>query len=352
MSLGDEVKYQTLVETAPDPIFIVDMDSGAIVEVNDSAVDVLGYTKAELVGQQVMMIHPDEHAERYVEKFEESVQQESIQFSKFEDGTQVYLVAKDGERIPVDIHANVVDGVSGPVLLSIARDVTHLKEYEDRIEELADELAVVNRIVRHDIRNDMAVVLAWLEQLESELDAAHHETLELLLRRSEAVVELTDTVKDYVEMLEEDADVALEPVALDDVVEEELTAIEQAYDTVEIATADVPGGPVMANSMLDSVFRNLFHNAVQHNDKDVPEIEVTATEREETIVVHVADNGPGIPDERKSDVFGKGDKGLDSSGTGIGLYLIGQLVEKFGGDIEVTDNEPQGAVFSVELRKA
>jgi len=351
MSLDEEVKYSTLVETAPDPIFLIDMESGRIREVNNQATNLLGYDRTDLVGRPVQTLHPSEDLDRYAEKFEASVRREQIRFSKFDDGTQAYLVASDGKRIPVDIHARAVETESGVILFSIARNITNLKDSEDRIQQLAGELAVVNRLIRHDIRNDMTVVLGWLEQLEATLDDDHQEILGRLRRRSEAVVELTDTVRDYVEMLEDDADVTLESVLVSDIVEKETTAVRQTYDDITLSVA-VPDEPVVANSMLASVFRNLLHNAVQHNDKGVTEIEVTADVHEDSVVVHVADNGPGIPDERKSDIFGKDDKGLDSSGTGIGLYLVGELVEKFGGDVSVSDNEPHGTVFSVELRRA
>jgi PAS domain S-box-containing protein len=351
MSLDDEIKYRTLVETAPDTIFLIDLDSWRIRETNERVEDLLGYTESDLVGQSIERLHPDEDVDRYMEKFREAVREGSIQFSKFDDGAQVYLVAKDGSRVPVDIHANIVEGANGPILFGIARDITEMRRYENEIEQLAGELAVVNRLIRHDIRNDMAVIRGWLGQLKSKLDDTHDETLDLLLQRSESVVELTDTVKDYVEMLSGDSDPQLESVMIDEIVEKEATAAREAYDEAEMTVTGVPSQPVLANSMLASVFRNLFHNAVQHNDKRVPKVDVTAEERAETVVVHVADNGPGVPDERKSDIFGKGDKGLNSSGTGIGLFLVGKLIDQFGGDVRVSDNEPEGAVFSVELRK-
>jgi signal transduction histidine kinase len=65
--------------------------------------------------------------------------------------------------------------------------------------------------------------------------------------------------------------------------------------------------------------------------------------------VSIADNGPGIEDKHKEQIFQEGEKGLESGGTGVGLYLVKTLVDKYGGDVWVEDNEPTGSVFVVEL---
>ena len=101
--------------------------------------------------------------------------------------------------------------------------------------------------------------------------------------------------------------------------------------------------------MLASVFRNLLTNAVQHNDEDVPEVTVAATTDGERVTVRVADNGPGIAEERKDTIFNQGETGLDSAGTGLGLYLVETLVNRYGGTVSVEDNDPTGTVFVVEL---
>ncbi|WP_321168916.1 HAMP domain-containing sensor histidine kinase [Halorubrum sp. CBA1125] len=109
---------------------------------------------------------------------------------------------------------------------------------------------------------------------------------------------------------------------------------------------------VHANEMLASVFRNLLNNAVQHNDTETPTVTVTCEEDDDRVRIRVADDGPGVADDRKTAVFGKGEKGIDSAGSGIGLYLVDRLTTQFGGDVWVEDNEPRGAVFVVELPKA
>jgi signal transduction histidine kinase len=104
--------------------------------------------------------------------------------------------------------------------------------------------------------------------------------------------------------------------------------------------------------MVSSVFRNLLKNAIQHNDKPVAAVKVSAAERDDTVIVRVADNGPGVPDDRKEAIFGKGDRGLETTGTGIGLYLVDTLVTSYGGEVRVEDNDPDGSVFVVELPKS
>jgi len=349
MSIDSEIKYRTLIETAPDAIFLVGMESGRVLEINERAAELLGYTESELLDKPIEQLHPAEDVERYLEKFNQTVDRESIQFSKFDDGSQIYLVAKDGRQIPVDICAKVVEGATGPVLFGVARDITDMKQYQAETEQLAEELTVVNRVIRHDIRNDMAIIIGWLKQLKSKLGKQHRETIDMLLTRSESVIELTDTVKDYVDTITGDADPELEAVRVDEIVEQEAAATQQAYDQVRITVSEMPSRPVLANSMLSSIFRNLFHNAVQHNDKAVPTIHVTSEERDGTIVIHVADNGTGIPDEHKSAVFEQGEK-LDSSGTGIGLFLIHKLTETYGGAVRIADNDPEGTIMSIELR--
>jgi signal transduction histidine kinase len=101
--------------------------------------------------------------------------------------------------------------------------------------------------------------------------------------------------------------------------------------------------------MLESVFRNLLTNAIQHNDNEVPEVTVSATAGDDTVRVRIADNGPGIPDERKEEIFEQGEVSLDSEGTGLGLYLVDTLVGRYGGEVRVKDNNPDGAIFIVEL---
>ncbi|MCW8171966.1 ATP-binding protein [Natrialba swarupiae] len=92
-------------------------------------------------------------------------------------------------------------------------------------------------------------------------------------------------------------------------------------------------------------------NAVQHNDTETPEITVRSETRDDRVAVYVADDGPGFRTNRKRRSSGKA-KRTRECGHRIGLYLVETLVDRYGGEVWVEDNEPEGAVFVVELQRA
>lgn len=231
--------------------------------------------------------------------------------------------------------------------LIVLRDVTQLKNREQ-------ELTVLNRIVRHDIRNEMNVITGRGELLEDHVDPAGAEHLELIRESSNHVVELTRVVGDLVETLTTDGDLDLEPVHLGPVVWNQIEKARTSYPHAEfsISGALPTDVTVQGNEMLSSVFTNLLNNAVLHNEAGTPRVTVSIDDRDETVLVRVADNGPGVPENQREEIFGRGHKGLESEGTGIGLYLVDTLVDGYGGDVWVESAEEGGAMFVVELPKA
>jgi signal transduction histidine kinase len=229
-------------------------------------------------------------------------------------------------------------------------DVTERESYRKRLEEKTEQLEALNRVVRHDIRNDMAVILGWAEILEDHIDEDGEEALERVLQKSRHVIQFTEVARDFVESLSEDADAELEPIQLQPLLDAELAAVRDSFpDAYFQVSGELCDVSVLANEMLSSVFRNILENAVRHNDKETPEVTISCEEDSDTVRVRIADNGPGIPDNQKEQIFGKGEKGLDSPGSGIGLYLVHLLTNQFGGGVWVEDNDPNGSVFVVEL---
>jgi len=233
--------------------------------------------------------------------------------------------------------------------LFVMRDITTRKEAQQQLEEQRNDLDVLNQVLRHDIRNDLQLVTAYADLLTEHVDEEGTAYLDSLAESADHAIELTKTARNMADvmLLREETQ---ERVALRDAIERELEKTDSENPDARVTVeGSLPAVQIRANQMLDSVFRNLLSNAIRHNDAEVPEISVSATARDDRVVVRIADNGPGVPDDQKEDIFGKGEKGLDSSGTGLGLYLVQHLVTHYGGSVWVEDNDPEGAVFVVEL---
>lgn len=263
----------------------------------------------------------------------------------------VLTVTHDGETRLYDV--STTPFLAGEVVtgrLVTVADVTERESYRRRLEAKTEQLEALNRVVRHDIRNDMAVILGWAEVLEDHVDEDGRDALDRVLQKSRHVIQFTEVARDFVESLSGDGTAELDEVELDPLLDAELAAVRNSFPNASFrVSGDLPDVSVRANEMLSSVFRNVLENAVRHNDTETPEITVSSERDAETVRYRIADNGPGIPDGRKEQVFGKGEKGLDSPGSGIGLYLVHLLTEQFDGDVWVEDNDPRGSVFVVEL---
>jgi len=238
---------------------------------------------------------------------------------------------------------------SGTILEGFVTDLTDQKQHEQQVETQRDNLELLNRVVRHDIRNKLQLVEIYADMLQSEVGEEHEDQVEKVLDAANTAVDITRTARDVTRvMLGSDADRT--PVRLRPAAEDEIDDIRSDYrHALFVVDGSIPDVEVYADDMLGSVFRNLLVNAVQHNDSDLPEVTVSASTTDETAVVRVADNGPGIPDDLKEQVFEQTETGLDSEGTGLGLYLVRTLIERYGGTVRVEDNDPRGAAFVVEL---
>jgi PAS domain S-box-containing protein len=340
-------RYETFIENSRDVVTLVDTD-GTVLYESPAVERVLGYAPAELVGEPIFeYLHPEDRP-RAVEQFGHDADDPGPT-----DSIEARFRHADGSwRWLESVGTNLLDDPAVGGVLVTSRDVTTRKEYEAEIEKRNEQLLVLNRIVRHDIRNDMAVALGWSEQLADHVDEEGAAIVDRIRQHDRHVVDLTKTVRDVIQTLEDDDEPALEPVDLGAVLEQVLETRTTAFAAAEFDVRTVPHVEVRANELLSSVFRNLLNNAVQHNPAGTPRVTVDADVGPETVRVRIADDGPGIPDDRKDAVFGRSDRGLDHPAAGVGLYLVDTLVDQYRGSVRVEDNDPEGTVVVVELPRA
>ena len=258
-----------------------------------------------------------------------------------------------GEAVSFDIVvvARPLNDTEAASWNSLRRDIYRTaRRTRQQLEEKTSQLEALNRVVRHDIRNDMAVISGWAEILGDHIDEDGEDALERVLQKSRHVIQLTEAARDFVESLSDDGTAELEEIEVKPLLDAELAAVRDSFPNAQFqVSGELADVSVQANEMLSSIFRNILENAVRHNDKETPKVTVTCEENPETVRYRIEDNGPGIPDNQKEQLFGKGNKGLDSPGSGIGLYLVHLLTDQFGGDVWLEDNNSNGSVFVVEL---
>ncbi len=246
---------------------------------------------------------------------------------------------------PIVDEAGTVEAIGGFI-----RDITDQKEQEQQFEFQRDRLEILNEVVRHDLRNDMQIIRGRAQLLAEYVDPEGEDHLDDILLSVQEAIDTTKTARDLARTVIDEKTTSTQvniTRVVDDVVGTARARHEKAVITVQKPDRDLS---VLADDMLKTVVHNLVQNAIIHNNSAMPEITVTITATDDTTVqLEVADNGPGVPADRREEIFGKGEKGLESPGTGLGLYLVQTLIDSYDGTIEVTDNEPQGSIFRVEL---
>lgn len=321
---------------------------GTLVEANEAALTFGGLERSDVVGRPLW-----EAGWFDIDDDVDAVAREAVETAR--DGgmyrDEVRIQGADRDAI-IDFSVRPITDETGTVTMLVVegRDVTDVRTYERRLERQRDELELLNQVVRHDIRNDLQLVQAYADVLDDHVDTpAGRDALAVIAESAKNAVDLTATARDLAEVMVRGTS-ETHAVALDRTLDAQLDEIDASHpDAVVRVEETLPSVAVVGTDMLGSVFRNLLKNAIQHNDAAVPEVTVSVTAGEDPVRVEIADNGPGISDAQKSDIFLEGKKGLESGGSGIGLYLVETLVEGYGGDVRVEDNEPRGTVFVVEL---
>ncbi|MFB6129592.1 MAG: sensor histidine kinase [Salinigranum sp.] len=213
-----------------------------------------------------------------------------------------------------------------------------------------DATDLLDRAVRHSLLNSLNVVLAHADVAREHVSPDGERHVETIRSRAEEMVETMTRLRQMAESLHGGSE--LKPVDLREVVDAEVRTLRRSYPGVSVRAAVPEDVAVRANHQLPVALRNVLENAVRHSGSDEPRVAVEARVRGDRAVLAVADDGPGIPDERKDRVFEMGERDLAGDGTGMGLFLARSIVERFGGSIRIEDNEPTGTVVSISLGRA
>jgi signal transduction histidine kinase len=206
---------------------------------------------------------------------------------------------------------------------------------------------VLNRVLRHNLRNDMTIIGGCAEALQERCSGSDADLAERILDTSNGLVQLTETARKLEQNLDEPS--ALEPTDVVALVTASVRKIREEYPdaTVSVDAPDVATARIAPR--LETAMTELLDNAARHAG-EAPSIDVGVSVRDERVVVRVADDGPGLPENERA-VLVSGEETPLVHGSGLGLWLVHWIVGSCDGSLRV-DDDADGAVIEILLRQS
>lgn len=314
-------------------VTIVDQE-GSIQYQSPSIKDLLGYEPGTLNGERFLdFVHPDDR--QAVLSLFNSLTDSSwsgtarleYRFRQF-DGSWAWLESMWSYHR----HGFVIN----------SRSITQRKESRQ-------QAAVLHRVLRHNLRNELTVILGAAETIIEESD---HETV---TKQAERILESSSTLNDIAEHTQvvgefiESQYLQQQRHEVTTIIERIVTGLRENNPSVEFTTALSNEAEVTAPAYLDTAFEHVLENAVEHNDADTPEVEVRVEKTHSgEVKVIIADNGPGIPEHERA-VLLEGEETPLQHGSGIGLWIVNWIITHAGGHITFDQRTPRGSRVTIAL---
>ncbi|ADB60155.1 integral membrane sensor signal transduction histidine kinase [Haloterrigena turkmenica DSM 5511] len=242
--------------------------------------------------------------------------------------------------------------------------VATLRARESELRERRQRLDVLYRVLQHNIRNRMSIVLNYADLIT---DEAADETVvgaaETIHRTGRDITGLSRKARQMKNALEADPD--RRPVDVASLAADAVAELREEYPDVTV-TASLPDEAwAMALPSVRLAVENVCENACEHNDSADPRVEIAVTatgpepdvdrdpadENGGRVRIEVADNGPGIPEQDRAAI----DEGRETAlehGSGLGLWLTYWVVDNSGGTLRFDDNDPRGSIVIIDLPRA
>lgn len=352
---ASEAKLRQMIDFLPGLVWTTDADGAA----NFVSPQWVGYTgrpfETQLGDGWLDVVHPEDRS-LTVERWRAAT-----------DGRGAYDVEYrarryDGEYRWFKVRGTPIRDAAGRIThwFGINIDIDDLKRAEESLRRHTDELQRMNAeleefayVASHDLKAPLRAVanlaLVIDEDVSAGLDEENRRRLHLLRRRVTMMDQLIEGLLTYARLGRADPQHGT-PVPLTALLEELVgTLTFPPGFRVELSG---PLPTLIADPLqMRQVFQNLIVNAVAHHDRANGQVWIRASDEGRVWCLEVADDGPGIPAEARQRVFRMFATSGKEGHTGIGLAVVRKLVLAWGGQIELTDNRPRGALFRIRWPK-
>ena len=356
-----EGRYRGLLEAAPDAMVVVNPE-GEIVLLNVQAEKKFGYSRDELLGQQVKNIIPEGFAERLIADALRSTKDALAQ--QIGTGIELSGLRKDGSEFPIEIMLSPLEGTEGMLVTAAIRDITTRKKTEanllQKMEELNrsnEELGQFAYIASHDLQEPLRMVASYTELLsrryKGKLDADADEFITFAVDGANRMQRLIQDLLAYSRVGTKGKELLV--TSSEEALGQALTNLRGSLEASGAQVTYDPLPSVMADDMqLVQLFQNLIGNAIKYQTPgNIPRVHISAAKNgSKKYKFSVHDNGLGIDPiyfDKVFVMFQRLHKRDEYAGTGIGLAICKKIVERHGGSISVESQPGQGSTFIFSL---
>ncbi len=346
-------KLRDLFKLSPLGIALTDMD-GRYIEFNESFRAICGYPADELAQIDYWTLTPKEYAKK------EDEQLESLARTGRYGPYEKEYVQKNGTRVPIRLNGTLITGKDGKKYIwSIVEDITERKHYEEQLKEANASKDKFFSIVAHDLKSPFNALIGASEALNEgmdDFDIGEIKHLSNMVNKSaKNAYSLLENLLEW--SRSQLGRLKFEPTELDlrDATHESLKIVEvQAQNKGIKLINNTKSINIFADSnLLQTIIRNLLSNAIKYTNQGGT-VTISSKPIDDSVEISVTDTGVGMPPEALEKIFRIDTKYSTSgtakeSGTGLGLILCKEFVEKHGGKISVESEVGNGTTFKFTL---
>ena len=360
-----ERKFRDIFNSTNEAIFIHDM-KGQFLEVNQAACQSLGYSKEELLQLTVMDIEAQEQSQLVPFKIQDVEQDGHLSFEGMH-------LKKNGRSFPVEVSSRMIEYEGHPCILSVARDLTERKRYEQALRDAKYQAEAANRAkseflanMSHEIRTPLNGILGMLQLLrDGDLDQEQREYVDMSVKASDRLTRLLSDILNLSRVEAGKMEIKKEELRPREMLDSILDIFK--YDIehkglkygchLDATTPEVLFGD---STRLSQILFNLVGNAIKYTDAGEGKVKVQTESMEEGIcqlLFTVSDTGRGIPQDMQDHIFetftqvesSRSPNTRQYEGAGLGLPLVRRIVELMEGRISLESREGQGTKVYVRL---